>query len=993
MAQQNLNSSQSLLYTYFIKEITFTPTNQLSLLLESEQNFSLLEVCELFKNLDIPLLQLKQYRQNGKEYIKILSSALPQSIDTSNLQHIIMQALNHKIPIQCLLYRLITYEGFNYEKVLFLQAMARYMEQLLPDKKFESIIRIFLRNEKFIQLLVTLFFEQSSQTHTQIQEQLKKITNYEEYKLLHLLYSLVSTIERTNFFMDKETKAFKFHLAPIKHLLPDLEPNIEIFVFHPQFLGVHLRTSKIARGGIRWSDREDFRQEIKDLMITQEAKNAIIIPTGAKGGLYIEKRVSKEEFQHYYRLYIDAMLDLIDTKPQPNSDFYFVVAADKGTADMSDVANEIALQRGYWLKDAFASGGSYGYSHKKLGVTARGAWISAARHFLTKGVDIFNDPITIIGTGSMRGDVFGNGMLINPNCKLLGAISSHEIFIDPNPDPQIAYEERKRLFAKGAGWREYDPSKISEGGGVFLRTQKDIYLSAQIKELLHIQKDVISGEELARKLLQTEVDMLYIGGVGTYIKASDELNIHIADKFNEPVRIDASELQAYAVCEGGNLGLTQKARIEYAKNGGHINLDSIDNSAGVHTSDYEVNLKIALNMAVEEHRIDEEKKREILKSLTHGVLQKVFATNYAQSLAISLDQIRSAQDIEEYIKVIELLEKRLEFFNKKDFHIPKIKDFESILTSDGAIVRPVLGIILSFSKIFLTHQILQSSLVNEPFFEHFLYKYFPKSLYPSFENEVLNHPLKKEIIATTAANIIIDNAGIRFLADFEELQEEKFVIKIKSYLLLYSLLGITKRKKRLYAQELSLGNKLLEELLQIEHAVEFSLKWILRNSHQINLEPFHILNYKSQIETFFDNQQELTHYIDLIKFVMPAIYLKEIKDHPLHEVLELLLQIISLLGIDKLLYSIYQFHPKDSTGKEMKSQLIELLEHFVVTTAKDVILFSRSKESLLQSLQNYLEEKMIDPNLYNQRIEELQHSPHDLIKMTNVVHSFLLETM
>ena len=990
MAQQNLNSSQSLLYKDFIKEISFDAHNQLLLLLQHAKSFSILDVCELFKNLDIPI---KELRQHNKEYLHIVSSPLPQPINKEILHTIINKALNRNISVNCLLYRLITYEKFNYDKILFLQAMARYMEQLLPDKKFESIIRTFLHNEEFMKLVVGLFFEQTSQTISQIQEELKKITNYEEYKLLHLLYSLILSIERTNFFADKETKAFKFNLSSMKHLLPELEPNIEIFVFHPKFLGVHLRTSKIARGGIRWSDREDFRQEIKDLMITQEAKNAIIIPTGAKGGLYIEKKVTKEEFKYYYTLYIDAMLDLIDKLPAPDSDFYFVVAADKGTADMSDVANEIAMKRGYWLKDAFASGGSYGYSHKKLGVTARGAWMSAARHFVAKGIDIFNDPITIVGTGSMRGDVFGNGLLLNPNCKLIGAISSHEIFIDPDPNPKIAYEERKRLFAKGAGWREYNPKKISAGGGVFLRSQKDISLSPQIKKLLKIDKNSMSGEELAKKLLQAKVDMLYIGGVGTYVKASEELNIHIADKANEPVRIDASDLQAYAVCEGGNLGFTQKARIEYAKNGGHINLDSIDNSAGVHTSDYEVNLKIALNMARKTKSINEEKRREILKNLTPEVLQKVFATNYAQSLAISLDQRRSAQDREEYIKVIDLLEKRLEFFNKKDFHIPKIKDFENVVDSSGAIVRPVLGIVLSFAKIFLTHQILQSSLIDEPFFEHFVYKYFPKSLYPSFEKEVINHPLKKEIIATTAANIIIDNAGIRFLADFEELQEEKFAIKIKSYLLLYSLLSIHKTKKALYAKELLLGTKLLDHLLSIEHAVEFSLKWILRNYHEINLEPFHILNYKSQINAFFSDKEDITRYSDLIKFVMPAIYLKEIKDHPLQEVLELLLQIIALLGIDKLLYIIYQFNPKDSTGKELKSQLIELTEHFVVTTAKDVIFFSRTKESLLQSLQNYLEEKMIDPHFYTKQIEELSHTPQDLMKITNIVHRLLLETI
>jgi len=338
---------------------------------------------------------------------------------------------------------------------------------------------------------------------------------------------------------------------------------------------------------------------------------------------------------------------------------------------MSDVANAIAIKRGYWLKDAFASGGSTGYSHKKLGVTAHGAWISAAHHFIPRGIDIFKDPITIVGTGSMRGDVFGNALLINPNAKLVGAISSKEIFIDPDPDPAVAYEERKRLFVEQKGWRAYDRQKISEGGGVFLRSAKAIPLTPQIKRLLGTKKSYLSGEELARKLLCAKVDMLYIGGIGTYVKASEELNIYIADKANENVRVDASDLKAYAVCEGGNLGFTQKARIEYAKKGGKINLDSIDNSAGVNTSDYEVNLKIVLNQALEEGKIDEEGRISTLKSLTQEVLHKVFDTNHLQPLAITLDAKRSLLLQEQFLKAIDILEREVEFFKRKDFAIAK----------------------------------------------------------------------------------------------------------------------------------------------------------------------------------------------------------------------------------------------------------------------------------------------------------------------------------
>ena len=910
-----------------------------------------------------------------------------------NVIAIIKQALQGKITTKCKLYQLVIVENMDLDAIVFVRSMIKYLSQLLIDKKDATIIKIFLHYHHIVRIITEYFFNQKPIDEHSL---FKNIKNYEDDKVLRIFYNAVINIQKTNFFLGKETKSYKFNLSAFKQLLPSLQPNIEIFVYHNDFLGIHLRVSPISRGGIRWSDREDFREEIKSLMITQEAKNAIIIPSGGKGGIFIEKKVTKEQFKEYYTMYIDAMLDLIAHTPKKDEDFYFVVAADKGTSDMSDVANAIAIQRGYWLKDAFASGGSYGYNHKKLGVTANGAWISAARHFVQRGIDIFNDPITVVGTGSMRGDVFGNGMLINPNVRLIGAISSHEIFIDPNPDPAKAYQERKRLFEAQKGWMEYDKRKISEGGGVFLREQKDIKLSAQIQKLLDIKENYINGEELARKLLCAQVDLLYIGGVGTYVKSSEELNIYIADKINEPMRVDAAQLRCYAVCEGGNLGFTQRARIEYAKNGGKINLDSIDNSAGVDTSDHEVNLKIVLNKAVQDAKIDEEGKREILKNLTQDVLSKVFETNFAQPLAMTLDEIRSKNSLEEFIKTVDILEKRVEFFKRAHFDIPKIKDFENILTPNGTIVRPILGVLLSFSKIFLKNLILQSPLVQEPFFEHYLYKYFPKSLYPLFEKEVLAHPLRQRIIATVAANIIINNAGAAFIADFEELGQEKFLIKIKSYLLLYTLLSVAKVKKELYDNEKHYEN-LYAMLLEIEHSIDFSIKWILRNYEEINIEPFHILNYKNTIASFLQYEEgksiNFFKYIDLVKFIMLAIYIKELKEYRLDEVLELLMQIIALFKIDRLLQIINQFTPKDMTGKEIKNQLVDLVEYFVTAIAKDVVLFTRSKENLKEGLHNYLREKMIDTDRFSKEIEDLSSTPSNLMKITSTVHKLLLEAI
>ncbi len=951
----------------------------------TKEKLSITQIVELLSDFGVEVEDQRSYSVEGvKVYQFFITPSKELEVSKELIEEIVQKALLSKAPKRCKLYRFVLLEDFNLEKVIFLRAFIKYLDQLLLQKREDSIIKTFLTYHHLVALITSLFFKTYSKKseHLQkIKEAFKNVKSYDEDRLLRIFFYAVENIERTNFFGGKETKSFKFNISAFKHLLFDLEPNIEMFVYHNEFLGVHLRASKISRGGIRWSDREDFREEIKSLMITQEAKNAIIVPSGAKGGFYIEKdNLSKEEFKHYYTLYIDALLDLVDNDPSPSKDFYFVVAADKGTADMSDVANEISLKRGYWLGDAFASGGSNGYNHKKLGVTAKGAWISAARHFVERGIDIFKDPITVVGTGSMRGDVFGNGMLINPNISLLGAISSHEIFIDPNPDPQTAYLERKRLFEEQKSWKDYNPTLISKGGGVFPREAKEIKLSPEIKRMLGIKKDVISGEELAKKLLCAKVDLLYIGGIGTYVKSSEELNISIADKDNEGVRADASDLRAYAVCEGGNLGFTQKARIEYAKLGGKINLDSIDNSAGVHTSDYEVNLKIALNQAIKEKKIDTQTKNQTLEQLTQEVLDKVFSTNYAQSLIITLDEIRSKENLELFIKSIELLEHHLEYFKRKDYSIPKNKEITTILSPSGAIVRPILGILLSYAKIFLKQVVLNSSLMEEPFLEHYLYKYFPKRFITSFENELLTHPLRKEIIATTVANIVIDNAGVGFIADFEELGEERFILKVRSYLLLYTLLGIAKEKRKI---------KDYNELLKIEDSMRFALQWILRNSKEINTEPFHILNYKKEVMEF----RKSFKLNDLIRFIMLAILLKELKDYKLKEVLELLQKIIDLFYIDELLHLIYSFTPKDSVGRELKTQLSALVELFVTTMAKEVVFFTRSQESLLEGLESYLKEKRIDPLVYKEKLQELKKHPSDLPSLTALVHKLLLEAV
>ena len=978
------------------KEKILVDTERSLLVLFLRTPASLSQIVSVLANFGLSVKEQSWAQNNGRYIYALVTDIEKIQSNPTVFEEIFLQALRGQITSRCKLYRLALTQNMDLESIIFLRAMIKYLGQLLKEKKEDTVVKTFLRHERLIALIARIFMQKRRNLKTlktQIQEEFAKVLDYEEDRLLQIFYQAVLHIQKTNFFKKKEARAFKFDLAGFKELLPDLEPNIEMFVYSKDFLGVHLRASKIARGGIRWSTREDFRQEIKSLMITQELKNAIIIPSGGKGGLFIEKAVDKEQFRTYYSLYIDALLDLVDKKPKPGGDFYFVVAADRGTADMSDTANAIAIQKGYWLGDAFASGGSSGYNHKKLGVTAHGAWISAARHFIERGIDIFHDPITVVGTGSMRGDVFGNGMLINPNIRLIGAVSSHEIFIDPDPDPAVAYAERKRLFQEGLGWSAYDTSKISPGGGVFLRNQKTIRLTPQIKKALGIKKDILSGEELAKRVLTAKVDLLYIGGIGTYVKSSEELNIHIADKPNEPVRVDASQLRCYAVCEGGNLGFTQLGRIEYAKNGGKINLDSIDNSAGVNTSDYEVNLKIVLAQAIQNGSLQAKERDAILHARTQEVLQKVFTTNYLQPLAITLDSIRSRTHLEEFIKATDILEREVEFFNRIDFHIPKAKEFATALDNTGALVRPVLGILLSFAKIFLKNLLLQSSLIDEPFFEHYLYKYFPKGLYPLFEKEVLAHPLRREIVATMCANIIIDNAGVAFICDYDKLGKEKFLIKIKAYLVLYTLLAVNKVKRELYEEEKKLGEKLPTLLLSIEESLGFSVRWLVHNYQEFDFEPFHILNYKQEIAAFLEYDKSRSdsffRYIDLLKFIMLAIYITELKNYKLPQILALIDTIIKHFRIDTLLQAINAYQPKSAMEKEMAEQLVTLVEFFVATLTKDVVLFARHQESLQEGFLRYLEEKMVSAQELSKEIET-RGQIHDLATLTLIVHRLLL---
>jgi glutamate dehydrogenase len=571
--------------------------------------------------------------------------------------------------------------------------------------------------------------------------------------------------------------------------LPAPRPHVEIFVYSPSIEGVHLRFGKVARGGIRWSDRrEDFRTEILGLVKAQQVKNAVIIPVGAKGGFYPKQlpvNSTREAVQAAaiaaYQTLIHAMLDLTDNILPDGSiappegvvrhdedDPYLVVAADKGTATFSDIANGIAEGRGFWLGDAFASGGSHGYDHKKMGITAKGAWEAVKRHFRELGRDIQSEPFTCVGVGDMSGDVFGNGMLLSKATKLVAAFNHQHIFIDPTPDLEKSFAERKRMFdLPRSSWADYDKSLISTGGGVFARSLKEIPLSAAIQALIGSTATKLSPDEIIKALLTADVDLLWFGGIGTFIKAESQSNLDVGDRANDAVRINGAQVRAKVVGEGANLGATQLGRVEYALNHGRINTDAIDNSAGVDTSDHEVNLKILFSGPLRRAEITGDARDALLNDMVDDVAALVLRDNYEQTLALSVSQDRGVKDLDAQGRFIRDLERR----GKLDRAVEYLPDDEALRKRAQAgqgLTRPELAVLLAYAKLDLDAEIVASELPDNPYFSGELVAYFPRAAASRFPNELANHRLRREIIATSLANRIVNLAGPVFVHRMKE---------------------------------------------------------------------------------------------------------------------------------------------------------------------------------------------------------------------------------
>ena len=756
------------------------------------------KVAHILENLGLPVLTLRDYRLADGYWLQSYGIDLansrfqPGDSPEPYLANIIEafisvwtgasedDDLNHYV----------SSHGCDIREIAMLRALGKYLIQAGAPYSYEQIRAALNANPDATIALITAFHAKmqpqagdAAVAFAALKDKLQQVQSAEHEAILRWYSDLLTALVRTNYYQKdadgqpKNRLAFKFAARDIPNL-PKPKPLYEIWVYSPAVEGVHLRGGKVARGGLRWSDRHaDFRTEVLGLVKAQMVKNAIIVPVGSKGGFVVknppaDRDAYLEAGKACYRTYIRGLLDLTDnlvegkivppadTVRHDEDDPYLVVAADKGTAKFSDIANSIAAEYRFWLGDAFASGGSAGYDHKGIGITARGAWESVKRHFRLLGKDIQkDDTFSVVGIGDMSGDVFGNGMLLSANTRLLAAFNHLHIFIDPNPDPAASLAERERLFRlPRSSWADYNAALISKGGGVFARSDKTIAITPEMKAAFAIEEDHLTPTDLISRLLKAPVDLIWNGGIGTYIKASDETHAQVGDRANDALRINGRDVRAKIIGEGGNLGMTQRGRIEAAQNGVRLNTDAIDNSGGVNCSDHEVNIKILLNQAIEAGELDLAARNALLAEMTDSVAAHVLRQNYLQPQTISLALARR-ENLDDYARLMQQLEAE----DRLDRAIENLPDDASLSKRRDAsdnLTAPELAVLLAYSKMWLYDHLLASNLPDAPYHQQNLRHYFPAQLAEKYSKYMAIHRLHREITSTWITNDLVNRLGI-----------------------------------------------------------------------------------------------------------------------------------------------------------------------------------------------------------------------------------------
>lgn len=750
--------------------------------------------------------------------------------------------------------RLVVLTNLNHRQVGVLRAYRTYRRRVSPAFTVAYVNEALASHPDIAEKLVALFEARfdpdrgsaaTDQIATAILTDLEAVTSLDEDRILRGFHDMIMATVRTNAYKpDRESLSFKLWSTAVPGM-PEPKPLYEIFVYAPHVEGIHLRGGMVARGGLRWSDRrEDYRAEVLGLMKAQMTKNAVIVPTGAKGGFVLrnlpEGADVREAVTVAYKTFIRGLLDVTDNlvageivppssvRRHDGDDSYLVVAADRGTATFSDTANAISAEYGFWLRDAFASGGSEGYDHKALGITAKGAWESVRRHFVDMSIDVDTYPVTVVGIGDMSGDVFGNGMLSTPHMRVVAAFDHRDIFIDPEPDAATGFEERSRLFTTPrSSWQDYDRDLISEGGGVWSRTKKNIDLSDQVRAALGTEETSLTPDELIRVILKAPVDLLWNGGIGTYIKAGFESDLDCSDRANDTVRVDASELRCAVVGEGGNLGLTQAGRIEFARGGGRINTDFIDNSGGVDCSDREVNLKILLGVAEERRELSRTDRVALVSEVTDSVTDRVLRDNYDQALILSQDEEWSVSNLEAFEDLMKTLE-RHGLLDRVLEGLPSSDEIGERSREGVGLTRPELSVLLSYAKQDLKLALIESDVPDREDVLSELARYFPSRVAEEFGHLLKDHPLRREILATVLAGRVLNDEGITFVNRLVLETGATRAEVVPAYRVAHQFIGAHERWQAVEQLGVDVDPSLRRDLLDaIDWLVESITRWYL----------------------------------------------------------------------------------------------------------------------------------------------------------------------
>jgi glutamate dehydrogenase len=791
--------------------------------------------------------------------------------------------------------RLVLRANLSWREVTILRAYSKYLRQTGFTFSQAYMEQALSANAAIAKRLVELFIARFDPAATveagvkilvltdEIEHALDSVESLDEDRIIRRFLAVIRATLRTNYFQKDASGAgkpylsFKFNPGLVPGL-PEPKPMFEIYVYSPRVEGVHLRGGKVARGGLRWSDRmEDFRTEVLGLMKAQMVKNTVIVPVGSKGGFVVkqppaEREALMKEGVACYRTFLRGLLDLTDNivggKVVPPrevvrydaDDPYLVVAADKGTAAFSDIANGVSKEYGFWLDDAFASGGSTGYDHKKMGITARGAWESVKRHFRELGINTQTTDFTVVGIGDMSGDVFGNGMLLSRHIKLLGAFDHRHIFIDPDPDPEASFKERERLFnLPRSSWADYNSKLISQGGGIYPRSAKSIALTPEAKKFLGVAGIALSPPDLIRALLKAPIDLLYNGGIGTYVKATDQSHAEVGDRANDAIRVNGKELRCKVAVEGGNLGFTQLGRIEYALSGGKINTDAIDNSAGVDCSDHEVNIKILLNLLVAEGLMSEEQRNRLLAEMTDEVAALVLRDNYFQAQSLS---VRKSMPLDAQTRFIKYLEKAGRLNRELEF-LPSDEQLASRKAAKTGLTSPERAVLLAYSKITLYDELLGSSVPNDPYIATALVRYFPAPLCQRYRADMERHPLKREIIATHVTNEMINRAGSTYVQRMQEETGAGAPDVVRAYLLTREIFDFVSFWKALEALDDKVPHAVQTDMLiDSEKLMVQATLWFLRHRKWIE-------DIAKAVEHFAAGAKTLATNLD--KFLSPDL--------------------------------------------------------------------------------------------------------------------------